>query len=177
MYGFLINFSVCMTPKPCQRFKSPYLQKSAKLVHSSKLSQNQARDAVTLPRFFLGQVVASHHRQGYATLDTHDAPFFAIGVVFFPRSHHSTHPSILHQIKHPLSKIVVNERAEPIEFIFCAFVECFVKFCYLWKKLGFSEQNTHFIVCYNHYPSTLHITVLTSDNREMVDALYAIFEK
>ena len=155
MYGFLMSFSVCMTPKPCQRFKSPHLQKSAKLVHSSKICQNQPRDAVTLPRFFLGgSVVASHHRKGHATLDTHDAPFFASGAVFFGEAdflfssitlkppstrHHPTHPSTPPQIKHPLSKIVVNERAEPIEFIFCAFRECFAKFCYLWKKFGFSE--------------------------------------
>ena len=33
-----------------------------------------------------GSVVASHHRQGYATLDTHDAPFFASGAVFFRQS-------------------------------------------------------------------------------------------
>ena len=104
--------------------------------------------------FFWGSVVASHHRKGHATLDTHDTIQRAIGAVFFGEAdflfssitlnppstrHHPTHPSKPHRIKHPLSKIVVNERAEPIEFIFCAFVECFAKFCYLWKKLGFSE--------------------------------------
>ena len=30
--------------------------------------------------------MASHHRQGHATRDTHDAPFFASGAVFFRRS-------------------------------------------------------------------------------------------
>ena len=33
-----------------------------------------------------GSVVARIHRQGHATLDTHDAPLFATGAVFFRRS-------------------------------------------------------------------------------------------
>ncbi|MGM9839592.1 MAG: hypothetical protein ACI307_05940 [Sodaliphilus sp.] len=57
----------------------------------------------------------------HATLDTHDAPLFASGAVFFSAkptfcslpSHHPTqlHPSKPHQIKQPLSKLPLNERA------------------------------------------------------------------
>ena len=30
-----------------------------------------------------GSVVASHHKWGHGTLDTHDAPLFAVGAFFF----------------------------------------------------------------------------------------------
>ena len=33
-----------------------------------------------------GSVVASHHKWGHGTLDTHDAPLFAVGAFFFRRS-------------------------------------------------------------------------------------------
>ena len=30
-----------------------------------------------------GSIVASHHKWGHGTLDTHDAPLFAVGAFFF----------------------------------------------------------------------------------------------
>ncbi|MGM9838972.1 MAG: hypothetical protein ACI307_02735 [Sodaliphilus sp.] len=53
--------------------------KQGKAEHSLEAA---SRKAVSLGE----SVVASHHRWGHTTLDTHDAPFFAAAAVFFRRS-------------------------------------------------------------------------------------------
>ena len=52
--------------------------------HASEEKPKRSLEKATAGALNLGgSVVASHHKWGHGTLDTHDAPLFAVGAFFF----------------------------------------------------------------------------------------------